>query len=147
MDIEVAQALYTVRRLPGEELPNIAVELLARGFDTPLVRQIAGLHRPTLRDAGALFERVLAELGRAEMSREEVARVIARDLAQRVLAGQLAPREAAERGSSFCPDTGYPDVLMRFLAQADDYECCPDQSVSIDGEVVAYAKEILAGPS
>jgi hypothetical protein len=144
MNIDVAQALYMIKRLPGEELPNIAVDLLVHGVDTAAVRELAGLQGPTLRDAGALFERVLTELGRPSMTIEQAAQVIARDLARRVLAGELQPRDAANRGWSFCPEAGYPDVLTRFLAYADDYECYPDQSASIDAEVIDYAKHLLA---
>ena len=147
MDIDLAQALYTIKRLPGEDLPKIAVDLLVRGADTAAVRELAGLQQPTLRDAGTLFEKVLSELGCPSMSIARAAQVIARDLARRVLASELLPRDAANRGWSFCPETGYPDVLTRFLAYADDYECYPDQAASIDAEVRAYAKQLLAAES
>ncbi len=145
MDIEVSQALYTFKRLPGEQLPEIATDLLAQGVDSAAIRELAGLYEPTLRDAASLFERVLADLGRPPLTTEQAAEIVARDLARRIVTGELQPRDAAGRGSSLCPDAGYPEVLTRFLALADDYECYPEQSASIDADVVSYAKQLLAG--
>lgn len=145
MDIDLAQALYTIRRLPGEQLPQLAVDFIAAGHDTPPLRELAGLNRPTLRDAGALFEQVLSELGRGAMTHGQVAVVIAVDLAKRVVSGELPPHEAAARGASYGSDLDYPPVLSRYAAADDDYECFPDRRAEIDEAVIAYAKQLVAG--
>ena len=147
MNVDLAHALYAIGRLPGEDLPGLALELLSKGIDTSAVRELAGLRRPTVRDAGPVFERVLADLGRPTMPVEVAGQVIARDLARRVVAGEMSPREAAQRGSSLSTQAGYPDVLTRFLAYADDYECFPDRQQAIDAQVIGYANELLAGES
>ena len=147
MNIDVAHALYSIGRLSGEDLPELASDLLASGIDTSAVRELAGLCRPTVRDAGPVFERVLADLGRPTMTVALASQVIARDLARRVVAGEMSPREAAERGSSLSTQAGYPDVLTRYLAYADDYVCFPDQQQSIDAQVLGYANELLEGES
>ena len=145
MNVELAQARYSIGRLPGEDLPELASELLAKGIDTSAVRELAGLRRPTARDAGPVFERVLADLGRPTMPVAVAAQVIARDLARRAVSGEVSPREAAQRGSSLSTQADYPDVLTRFLALADDYECFPEQHEAIDAQVLRYAHELLAG--
>jgi hypothetical protein len=145
MNLKLAQALQTLRRLPGEELPRLAADLLASGVDTEAVRELAGVEHATQRDTGELFERILRELGTTAMTVPEAAAIVARDLANKVVAGALAPREAAQRGSSFCPDAQYPHVLTRFLGFADDYECFPDAHARIDADVLLYSKRLLAG--
>src|SRR5437867_5941617 len=95
MNVDLAHALYAIGRLPGESLPELASELLSKGIDTSAVRELAGLRRPTVRDAGPVFERVLADLGRPTMPVTMAAQVIAVDLARRVVAGEMSPRDAA----------------------------------------------------
>jgi hypothetical protein len=145
VEIEVAQALYTLRRLPGEELSRVGVDLLQSGVDTQAVRELAGAQSNTLRDSGELFERVLLELRRPNMSARDAALVIARDLAKKVVAGAMLPRDAAERGSSLCPDAQYDELLTPFLAYADDYECYPGSHARIDAEVIEHSRKLLAG--
>jgi hypothetical protein len=145
LTLDLAQALMVADRVPAEELPDLACELLSHGFDTPAVRELAGLQNPTLREARPVFERVLRELKRPAMGRLEAATVVARGLADQVITGHIAPLEAAARGALLCPDFDYPDVLTYFLACHDDYECFPRDRATIDEDVRRRCKELLTG--
>jgi hypothetical protein len=144
MDIEVAQALHTIDRLPGEELPDLAAHLLAQEVDTPAVRELAGLHRPTVRDAGHLFNRILADLDRPSMSVANAAAVIARYLARRAISGEMSPREIAYQAASLYESAGYPHELTEFVGYSDWYGyASPNETAAIDAELIKYARDLL----
>jgi hypothetical protein len=145
VEIDVVHALYTLRLLPGEDMPGVGVSLLEAGVDTPAIRELAGQESATLRDTGDLFERVLAELRRPEMAFKEAVIIVARDLARKVILGTMTAREAAQRGDSYCSRVQYHDALSPFVAYADDYECYPDRHAEIDAAVIKYSRELLAG--
>jgi len=147
MTIELAEAMYTIGALPGEHLPGIAVELLERGDDTPAVRVLAGLDNPTLRDAGEIFERVLLELGRKRISRNEAAWVLARDIARKVIGEKITPREARHLGAPLAPGSDYHSALMPFYRGDDEYDLPFLQKEEIDRQIVKHCHEITSSES
>jgi len=142
MTIELAEALYTIGGLPGEQLPSIAMELLESGNDTPAIRMLAGIDRPTLRDAGEIFESVLLELGRKKLSKNEAAWVLARDLARRVISEKIEPREACNLGAPLTPMSDYHSALMPFYLGDDEYDLSFQQKEEIDRYIVKHCHEI-----
>ena len=146
MTLDVAQALFSVGQLPGEELPSLAVNLLQEGVDTPTLRELAGLNAPTLKDAGPLFERLLSELDRQPMTQDDAALIVAKDLATRVLNGTLSPEQAARRGSLLSMSFDYHPLLTPFLADDDDYDCLPGDREAIDEDVRRYCQELVDRP-
>ncbi|MFG1818703.1 hypothetical protein ACGFIF_33415 [Kribbella sp. NPDC049174] len=49
--------------VPDAELPMLAAHWLAAGYDSPLLRELAGLTRRQATEAGQMLDAVLAELG------------------------------------------------------------------------------------
>ena len=71
-------------RLASEDLPEIAVEALVRGLDSPALRILAGQARSDVRDSADLFRVALDELGielpDADRARWRLARCTAGDI-------------------------------------------------------------------
>jgi hypothetical protein len=112
MDPATVFAEWTLGRIPGEKLALIASALLADGFETPTLRVLAGSHSRGLdgKDA-ALFAAAMDELGIAPPSYEEAALIVARQVARRLLVGELVPRDACADIASLT--LGYDDRVER----------------------------------
>ncbi|WP_203912063.1 hypothetical protein [Rhizocola hellebori] len=54
---------YVLGRIDSSRLPMIAAQALARGTDSPALRELAGLGRAEVREARDLFVIAMAELG------------------------------------------------------------------------------------
>ena len=92
-------------KLHPEDLPNIACAALENGLDSPALRSLAGLKRPTRRELGGLFDDACSQLGILPASAAAVegrlsdqwiwdATQIARHLSSQILNGTLDPVEA-----------------------------------------------------
>ena len=62
-DIAYYYALWKMNQLPSEELPKIACDALENGLDSPALRYLAGLERPTSRELGHAFDDACSQLG------------------------------------------------------------------------------------
>jgi hypothetical protein len=95
MKAETLSALTRLNMLEGETLPDRACELLEAGLDPPpALRQLAGLVRPTLREAEPVLRRALGELGVAAPRADDVL-LVALDVAERILRGAIRPEHGA----------------------------------------------------
>lgn len=61
-DVTPEQASHG-RVVPDADLPMLAAHWLVEGYDSPLLREMAGLSRRHSTEARQMFEAVLAELG------------------------------------------------------------------------------------
>src|SRR5438270_12993282 len=61
---------YCSKVLP-EDMPQFAADALEAGYDGLALRRLASLMRPTSRDVGDLFERVLREIGTVKVQSKE----------------------------------------------------------------------------
>lgn len=145
MTLELAEALFVSDRLAGENLPGLAVSLLESGIDCPALRELAGLTRPTLRDAGPVFERMVRELGRALPTRDESAWRLAKALAFAVMNGDISFREAAQRGVSLAISFDYGDRFMPFYRADDDYDLPFHKGEEIDAWLKEHCECLLRG--
>jgi hypothetical protein len=82
-------ARWTSHDLYGEEMPEIAANLLGAGFDTPALRQLAGeILINNTADAEPLVGRMFSELGVSYPLQEREANlIITRQIAREVIAG------------------------------------------------------------
>ena len=142
MTLELSEALFRIGRLHGENLPAVAIELLEAGYDTSAVRALAGLDKPTLRDAGDLSEQVLRELERPRVGQDEAAWIVARDLAAKVVSGEVSPRDACRMGASFAIETNYHAAFMPFYAADDDYDLPFHTIAQIDQDIMKYCRGV-----
>jgi len=145
MTLEQAEALFVIGRLPGEDLPGLATGLLESGTDSPAMRELAGLSRPTLRDAGVVFERMIRELDRTLPTKEDAAWLLAKSLASSVLEGTISYREAARRGAPLAVALDYAELFMPFYRADDDYEMPFYEESDIDSWLKTYCEALVRG--
>jgi hypothetical protein len=103
-EIAYYYALWRMNQLPSEEVPRIACDALESGLDSPALRYLAGLERPTSREIGGAFDDACSQLGIVPVSAGAVekrqsdtwiwdATQIAKHISAQILNGTLDPAE------------------------------------------------------
>ena len=124
-------ALWRMRQLPPEDVPNVACDALERGLDSPALRFLAGLQRPTSRDIGKAFDEACSQLGIAPATDEAVkqgkdsewiwnATQIARRVSTQILNGTLDPVEGWFQLPYREGDLGPLSVFFEFADRCGD---------------------------
>jgi hypothetical protein len=130
---------------PTEELPEIAVQALVRGIDSPALRHLAGLPRNDVREARDLFIAAMAELGVRMPHPTDGAREQVRFWAAEMLAGTLTPYEASRliwwRGWE---RLDRPDDLRPFVGLASEWEDDPEHRAEYEHDMLTAARSLLA---
>jgi hypothetical protein len=92
-------ARWTVHDLYGEDMPRIAADLLEAGYDTPMIRRLAGeMNVKSSSDIESLVERMFREFEiRYPLSHMEANLIISRQIAREVIAGSRNPWAAANK--------------------------------------------------
>ena len=146
MRIEIEEALYRVDALSPDRLGEIGTALLAAGVDSPVVRELAWLAPDTTwRDAGDVFDRVLAELGRPVLSRTDAAYLLAMDAASDIVQRRVSPYDGAAR-IAYGPfqAAGQPDDLAPFYYWADEWEDHPEYRAQCEADILRVAADFLS---
>lgn len=97
-------ALWRMNRLPPEKVPEIACDALEGGLDSPALRYLAGLVRPTSREIGDAFDEACTQLGIVPASASAVedrlseewiwnAIQVAKQISAQILNGAIDPIE------------------------------------------------------
>jgi hypothetical protein len=143
MDWRLQAARWELCRIPGEELPSVAAEALMEGNDTPSLRLLAGEFRPTLVDAGPLFEAALSELGIVLPDAEAAVMTVALDLAARMVEGAIAAPCGVRAMAALARDMPNPpsSPLWTFVGLDSDIDDFGD-SVRIDYYGEPYCAEV-----
>ncbi|MEV4555671.1 hypothetical protein AB0K51_01590 [Kitasatospora sp. NPDC049285] len=114
---------YVAWQVMPEELPMAAAELLAAGYDSPALCDLAG--RARREETGvlqALLEAAVGELGVGLPTVGRAERYLLRDLALRLLSGAATALEVAAAVSGVEGEDA-DDLELRFLRVAGG-ECC-----------------------
>jgi len=147
MEIELAEALWVLGKLPAEALPEVACEALAKGADGPALRQLAGLQNPTRREVDDLFERALAELGRKLPSKRDAGLYFAKNIASKIISGEVEPYEGARQiWMEVWNECGRPEELTVFVGLADGYEDEPQHQEAYRKDIIDEAKKLVSSP-
>jgi hypothetical protein len=89
---------FWLRPIAPENMPMIAAQLLADGYDSPALRHVAGLGaHDDSRDIRSAFQQALAELDAWLPDRTAAYERLGRLLAAAVLSGEVGIGECAER--------------------------------------------------
>ncbi|WP_406356444.1 hypothetical protein OHB56_28740 [Streptomyces sp. NBC_01635] len=111
---------YVAEVLPPHELPMLAAHALVDGFDSPALRELAGLPRRSdeteIRD---LYVQALHELGICLPDEETAGRCLLVSLAFGLAKGELSPADVADRLSMTVAARTREET--RFLSVAADY--------------------------
>lgn len=139
-------ARYRLGELRGEELPAIAIALLESGHDSQPLRELAGLDRPTLRDAGALFEKVLAAVGQEIPDKRSARRLLLERALELIVSGEVEPDNGAYE--VWCTASELfgeqLDEWVPFVGLASEYEDYAAGRTEIRREIVDHAVRALA---
>jgi hypothetical protein len=95
MNSKLIAAYWSLNRIPGERLPEIAQEALEQGLDSDSLRILAGEQKATILEQGSLFERTLSELNIKIPSQREAVIHIVRHQAQNIVSGRVSPIKGA----------------------------------------------------
>jgi hypothetical protein len=101
-------------------MPAWGVTALAHGYDSPLLRELAGTQDEprTVRD---LFTGALAELGAPDLSERQAWWVMAHTYARSIVAGLVPPEEGAELLWQVSSRLDLPPELLGMLDEATDW--------------------------
>lgn len=115
-------------------LPELAVDAISSGFDSPSLRILAG-ENPKKAGLGELFERAIDELGYSFVDKEYAAIYLSRQIAERITAGQIGEYEGVKEiwdiYDLWNPGTSnISDLLWTFKSAAsciEDYKFAMDE--------------------
>ncbi|MFF1453835.1 hypothetical protein ACFVYF_37750 [Streptomyces sp. NPDC058274] len=129
--LEEAAWLYRADPTCPEDLPMTAAQALAKGVDTPTLRELAGLPRHAdPRDIRDTFEQALAELGIVLPDHHQAQRYALHTLATRFSAGEAA---LAELASDECLATEAETAEEQaFVALLPPCTCCIEYTLGLD---------------
>jgi hypothetical protein len=143
ISFNVARALWTLHRLQSELLPDVAANLLEQGQDTPTIRLLAGLVRPTAREVEPLFATVINEMKLQPLCDHEAALIVAKHIAQETLVGNLSPLDCASRIAGLCTLVNYAEPFSEFMHLEDLWQCMPESRSGIEADIIKAANELL----
>jgi len=142
MDLDVAQALWTLEMLPREEMPDIAIAALEARIDNIPVRMLAGLTADDLDDAENLFEEVLKYLGRGNLTKNDAACLYTQFISSQILRGDVEPYVGAKKiweAALKTSDANFHNVDA-FIYAASEYEDRPSDREFFNQEIQNEAK-------
>jgi hypothetical protein len=96
MDLDLAQARWVLGVVPFDQLPELAAQAMVQGFDGPGILDLASYDEPTLHlIKPEIVEQAFREMGRAPLTRSQAALRLAREIALRILRGQVSVEKGA----------------------------------------------------
>lgn len=149
----LTQARWTLGKLASEDVPWIAQDALASGYDGESTRRLAGLMGPVKADIEPLMDGFFIELGLSDdLSREQAALTLACYVAEAIIDGREEPYEGArciwwEIANALDPT---PDRLLSFVGNASEYEDCSPYDErgrqmrdEIERQIVSDSRDLL----
>jgi len=134
--------------IPPHELPDFATELLVLGYDSPSLREVAGLPTGDRADAADLWSAVRDELGIRHEEQEEAARFLLRYWAEET-AGQRIDVLAGSRlmyQVGWFP-LGQPSQLNELLYLLILWDEMPEQRQQTAAELLQFAQHLVDSES
>lgn len=144
MDLEIAAALLALGKLTSDDVIAAASSALDRGVYSKSLGLLL-YEQPIWSEVGPLFTKALAELGALVPRRDEALRIIAREYARQILAGEISPYEGARR--IWWDVANEPDAdpeLIVFVGLASEWEDASPHRSAYEAEIVEEARRLLA---
>lgn len=124
---------YVIGVLFPEDLPREAAQALARGLDSPSLRELGGLNRSDdVRDIHGLFLAALEELGIELPDEQTIRRDRIGTWARRMIDGMTNPAEGAAKIDVESAALGSPADLGDFTYLLDLWGEFPDRRQSLE---------------
>ena len=125
MKPDTVAAYFRFDLLGFDELPHLAAELMADGFDSPSLRILAGVGKTDPNETRALLEKALRELNVEIPTLENAAETIVVDYCEKIISGRLTPLDGTQK---IVNNVSYKNInidgLLPFeglLSQYDDF--------------------------
>jgi hypothetical protein len=138
------RALWQTGRLYPEQVPALAVELLAGGADSPALRELAGMHRPTRAEVEPVMDRALLALGAPRLDTDAAARIAAREIAADAIAGRTTPHDAAISLSALWLNHELPLDLAVFVGLVGEWQSHPGFRTEVEAMILEECEQVLA---
>ncbi len=136
---------YALGRLLVDDLPPLAVQALEEGYDSPSLRQLAGVNASDPQEVRTLFLKTLDELKLSMPSPRDAGLSLARSIADEVLEGTIVPYEGAKR---IWHDvyTRFPELveLRLFVGLASEDEDDEKHRGTYSSQIIEECKILLA---
>jgi hypothetical protein len=137
MNFHLLAAKYRLDLLPLSVLPQVAVEALQMGVDTPSLRLLAGESGSENDESQNLFEKSLKELGVEIPNQDEAGMIVSKSIAQEVLDGEIGPYDGARRiWSDVYIHNPSLKSLRGFVGLASELEDHPEDTDAYVAEIV-----------
>lgn len=129
----------------AERLTRDAVELLTAGFDSPALVALAGLSGDDTSEARALRDRAMAEMSIATPSQREATILLAREVARKIVDGDLPPYDGAERIWSLTLRVHPERIhdLDPFVYAASEWESRPGDRPFFENAIMNEARALI----
>jgi len=139
--MNLVQALWVLGLLGAERLPEVAIDALEEGIDSPALRMLAGLVKNEIPEAATIFSRALKELGFPELSRRDAVRVYAIAVSEQILNGKISPLDGANKLWDASIRVKDPDFheLDTFIYAAGELPSRPEEQDFFDNEILKEA--------
>jgi hypothetical protein len=95
--LESVQAKFVLGLLTSDELPLVAQDLVAEGYESDALVELAASSGESQDKVLKLFATALAQLDKKLMSKEVALRQFAKDVSNLILSAKLTPLEGARR--------------------------------------------------
>lgn len=144
---EAAEAQWTIDAAITTNLPDLAVEAMEGGWDSPSLRLLAGMSpRDDARDVRDLFLSAAMELGRELPGRNYAASRLVKLYSLEILEGRFGPYEGARLIARLGYDLSdaVQDQVTTFVALEDEHSGRWGRSPGeVDAEIVQAAREVV----
>ena len=145
--LELAALRLAIGEQPSEQLPMLAAEALARGLDSPSLREVAGISSTEVREARDLFVVALTELGIDVPNVDDALWRLVRHIATQIVDGRVASYD----GASWIWHHAYHRVeregdLRVFVGLASEWDDHPNARSNYERQIIEEAGALLAHP-
>ncbi len=142
MDITHAQALWVLGLLASDRLPEIALNAMENGVDSPSLEILASLIGSEITEAPKLFEQVLNELGLPVLSRRDAACNYAIAVSMQILNEELSPQDGANKlwDASIRVENSDFHELDTFIYAASELQSRPEDQEFFNNEILKEAR-------
>jgi hypothetical protein len=142
--LQAAAAKYVLGLLSGDDLPYVAADALTSGVDCSSLRVLASIGVGD-REAEQLFEKSLRELGLNMPSRHDAAVSVAREVAQKILRGDVSCLDGANIIWDIYTRSGSDTVeLHPFVYAASEWQDRPDDSELFERMIREGSRKIVS---
>ncbi|HSF10538.1 MAG TPA: hypothetical protein VLA60_14100 [Nitrospirales bacterium] len=142
--LQLAAASLVLGLLNGKNLPDIATEALVEGEDSYSLRILAGLLEPSSSEGQMLLEKVFLELAIPKPNRIEAALHLSKEVAGKILEGQLSPYHGAKKIDEISLLVPLEDILPLhpFINWSSEWEERPEDHAFMDNAIIEAAKDL-----